>query len=176
MSNFFIMLAIFVVIAVVTAIVTVRSRKAEIKFDERQQIARGRAFEAGFYTLMLTLLGYIFCNNVMDISVLGVEIGIALCIIVSVGVFAMVGVLKDAFLEFNSSAKARGFFFGVLGGINLALGVWAVLDGRLFENGQLSLPVLNLSIGGLMLVVVACIAVRNALQKKQAAIEESEDE
>ena len=176
MSNFFIMLAIFVVIAVVTAIVTVRSRKAKIKFDERQQIARGRAFEAGFYTLMLTLLGYILCNNVMDISVLGVEIGIALCIIVSVGVFAVVGVFKDAFLEYNSSVKSRSILFAILGGLNLVLGLLALHDGQLLEDGRLDVSVINLAIGCLMLVVVTCIVVRNALQKKQTAIEESEDE
>ncbi|MBE6758699.1 MAG: hypothetical protein E7554_01225 [Ruminococcaceae bacterium] len=176
MLEFIIMLAIMVVIAVVTGAVTVKCRGKSAQFDERQLIARGKALGAGFYTLMLSLVCYIFYSKLVENPVLDASIGIGLCIIIGVAVFAVIGVAKDAFVGFTENASSRKVLFGILGGINLAMGVWAVLNGRLLEEGRLSVAVLNLAIGVVGAAVCIGLVIRGSAQKKQSAIEEADDE
>lgn len=176
MLDFIIMLAIMIVIAIITSVVTVKGRGKAAQFDERQLIARGKALGAGFYTLMLALVCYIFYSEIVENPVLDTSIGIALCIIIGVAVFAVIGVTKDAFVGFTENAARRKTLFGILGGVNLVFGVLGILDGSLIEDGKLSFSVLNLAIGALSAVVCIGLAIRSAQQKKQAALEESDDE
>ncbi len=176
MLEFIIMLAIMIVIAVVTGTVTVKGRSKSAQFDERQLIARGKALGAGFYTLMLALVCYIFYSEIVENPVLDTSIGIGLCIIIGVAVFAVIGVAKDAFVGFTENASSRKVLFGILSGVNLAMGVWSILDGRLLEEGKLGVSVLNLAIGAVAAVVCIGLAIRSARQKNQAALEEADDE
>jgi len=176
MLDFIIMLAIMIVVAIITSVAAVKGRGKTAQFDERQLIARGKALGAGFYTLMLALVCYIFYSEIVENPILDTSIGIGLCITIGVAVFAIIGVTKDAFVGFTENAARRKTLFGIIGGINLAMGVWGLLDGRMFEEGQLSVAVLNLAVGALAVAVCIGLAIRSAQQKKQAAIEESDDE
>ena len=176
MLDFIIMLAIMIVVAIITGVTTVKGTGKAVYFDERQLIARGKALGAGFYTLMLALVCYIFYSEIAENPILDASIGIALCIIIGVAVFAVIGVTKDAFVGFAENASKRKTLFGILGGINLAMGVLGILDGRLIEDGKLSFSVLNFAIGALAVVVCIGLAIRSAQQKKAAALEESDDE
>ena len=176
MLEFIIVLVIMVVIAVITALFNGKNRGKAAQFDERQLIARGKALGAGFYTLMLTLLCYIFYSESVENPILDASIGIGLCMIIGVAVFAVIGVTKDAFVGFTENASSRKVLFGILGGINHAMGVWAILDGRLFRDGKLDTALLNLAIGALAVVVCIGLAIRSVQQKKQAVLEEADDE
>ena len=176
MLDFIIVFAIMVVIAIFTSIVTVKSRKPGAKFDERQLIGRGKAAAAGFYTLMLVLGCYIFYDAFVTDSLLTPAIGIGLCIIVSAAAFAMVGIIKDAFVERSGTLKSRITLFIVLGAANIAMGVPAVIDGTLMENGKLGIATLNLAVGVTAVIVVVSLSIKAAMQKKATALEESDDE
>ncbi len=176
MTGFFIMLAIMLIIAALTGTFTVKSRGSKEKFDERQLIARGKAFEAGFYTLILLLFAYIVGREIIDLSIMDSGIAISLCAIIAVGVFGIVGIIKDGFVGYNVSNRGKKVLFGVLGAANLALGALAFHDGQLLENGRMDESVLNIAVG--VMAIAACIglAVRDARQKKAAALEEADDE
>lgn len=176
MLEFIIMLAIMAVIAIITSIATVKGSSKSAQFDERQLIARGKALGAGFYTLMLSLVCYIFYSKIVENPILDTSIGIGLCIIIGVAVFAVIGVTRDAFVGFAENAASRMKLFGVLGGINLLMGGWSALNGRLFDGGVLSFSVLNLAVGALAVAVCIGLAIRGARQKKQAAVEEADGE
>ncbi len=175
MLDFIIVLAIMVIVAIITSITTVKGRGKSVQFDERQLIARGKALGAGFYTLMLTLLCYIFYSKIAVNPILDTAIGIGLCIIIGVAVFAIIGITKDAFVGFTENASGKKKLFGFLGGINLAMGVLSILNGRLLEEGKLSFSVLNLAVGALAVTLCIGMIIRGAQQKKQAALEESDD-
>lgn len=176
MLDFIIMLAIMIVVAIITSVATVKGRGKAAQFDERQLIARGKALGAGFYTLMLALVCYIFYSEIVENPILDTSIGIGLCIIIGATVFAVIGVTKDAFVGFTENAFSRKVLLGILGGINLVLGVWDILDGRMIKDGKLSVAVLNLAAGAFAVVVCIGLAIRGARQKKQAALEEADDE
>lgn len=176
MIELIIMIAIMAVVAIITSAATVKSRNPGIKFDERQIIGRGKAAEAGFYTLMLSLLCYVFYHESVAEPLLPPAIGIGLCIIAGAAAFAMVGIIKDAFVERSGTVRGKIILFSILGACNILLSVLALIDGRLIENGKLDVSLLNIAVGVMSVLVVISLSVKAAMQKKSAALEAGDDE
>lgn len=94
--------------------------KAE--FDERQQLARGKAYKAGFYTLLVGLLAVylipIFTEwQPKDTALLPFAV-----ICVGVTVFACVAVANDAYLGIRQNPRAMLLVLGIVVVGNLTAG------------------------------------------------------
>ena len=112
--------------------------KAE--FDERQQLARGKAYKAGFYTLLVGLLAVylipIFTEwQPKDTALLPFAV-----ICVGVTVFACVAVANDAYLGIRQNPRAM-----------LLVGF---ADGLAVENSM------NFIIAAMGLIILAALAIR----------------
>ena len=126
-------------------------------YDERQILARGRAFMWGFFTLMLCLMAYGFTDMLIE-PWCDTLTGCIICICVSLLVFASICIRQDAFAGIGRNRKRNQTVLLVLTLVNLMFGVSHVIDGDLLREGLLCFRSVNLIVGvttGLVLLVFA---------------------
>ena len=85
----------------------------DLHFDERQERARGKAFQYGF----LTLMGCLFLYGASEMT-LGrwceAMAGVTLCIAISLVVFAVICIFKDAYLSLRENPRQVMTMFTLL--------------------------------------------------------------
>lgn len=140
-------------------------RKTEQKkgcdYDERQRLARGKAFQYGFFTLLgwIVVTGVIY-NDTMpqwcSLIVLNmIGAGIALL------VFGLYCIAKDAYLSLREKPLSMYIVTGVAGFSNLGVALHHFGEqGGLFEDGKLGLSMVNLILGIVFIVLLAVFFVK----------------
>ena len=128
--------------------------KAE--FDER---ARGKAYKAGFYTLLVGLLAVylipIFTEwQPKDTALLPFAV-----ICVGVTVFACVAVANDAYLGIRQNPRAMLFVLGIVVVGNLTAG-FSVMESVGFADGLAVENSMNFIIAAMGLIILAALAIR----------------
>lgn len=131
--------------------------KAE--FDERQQLARGKAYKAGFYTLLVGLLAVylipIFTEwQPKDTALLPFAV-----ICVGVTVFACVAVANDAYLGIRQNPRAMLLVIGIVVVGNLTAG-FSVMESAGFADGLAVENSMNFIIAAMGLIILAALAIR----------------
>lgn len=131
--------------------------KAE--FDERQQLARGKAYKAGFYTLLAGLLAVylipIFTEwQPKDTALLPFAV-----ICVGVTVFACVAVANDVYLGIRQNPRAMLLVLGIVVVGNLTAG-FSVMESVGFADGLAVENSMNFIIAAMGLIILAALAIR----------------
>lgn len=135
--------------------VEVGGRKCKEFYDERQMIARGQAYKTAFFTLMfyMCIVSFIseFSGNQLLMSFTGIWIGVCLSIIV----FAIVCIIKDAYMSLYENAKGIIMMFLVVGISNIGIGILNLEKQPIIENEALSIHCINLIMGIMFLIILA---------------------
>jgi 4-amino-4-deoxy-L-arabinose transferase-like glycosyltransferase len=131
-----------------------KKRVVRKEFDERQELARGKAFQYAFFTLLGCVL-VVGCFDCFDSLASGM-----LSICIAITVFAITAIRKDAYLSLYENPRTVMILFAVLAAFNLLLGIRAALDGKLVENGVLTFQVTNLLLAVMLLVVMIAYGLR----------------
>ena len=131
--------------------------KAE--FDERQQLARGKAYKAGFYTLLVGLLAVylipIFTEwQPKDTALLPFAV-----ICIGVTVFACVAVANDAYLGIRQNPRTMLLIMGIVVVCNLLAG-FSVIRSADFTNGITVQNSMNFIIAAMGLIILTALTVR----------------
>ena len=138
-----------------------KKKVLSMEFDERQERARGKAFQYGFFTLIISL--YIYGTSEM---VLGrwcdALMGITLCVTLAVSVFAITCILKDAYLSLKEKPRQIMTLFTLIAVFNLVVGGVYLWSGELVEDGVLTFRATN-PIVGLMVLVILIVYIVNYL-------------
>lgn len=124
-------------------------------YDERQILARGRAFMWGFFSLMICLMVYGLTDMLIE-PWCDTLTGCIICICVSLIVFAVICIRQDAFAGIGQKRKRNLTVLLVLTAANLFFGVSHIIDGDLLRDGLLSFRSVSLIVGattGLVLLV-----------------------
>lgn len=124
-------------------------------YDERQVLARGRAFMWGFFSLMICLMVYGLTDMLIE-PWCDTLTGCIICCCVSLIVFAVICIGQDAFAGIGRNRKRNLTVLVVVTAANLLFGVSHVIDGDLLRDGVLSFRSANLIVGittGIVLVV-----------------------
>lgn len=142
-------------------------------FDERQLLARGKAYRAAFFTLVgyVVVLALIaeMSKNFILLSIGGLWLGI----MISLLVFAITCILKDAYMSLYENAKGVLILFVIVALLNFGLTAGNIAHGmKLIEDNQLSGSSINLMIGIIFIIIAAVFAGKLLYDKKQ----EQEDE
>ena len=148
-------------------VVLLRRRKVlDFTFDERQERARGVAFKYAFFTLLVS----VFLYGVSEMAVgrwCDAMAGGCLCIAVSITVFAVICILKDAYLGLKERPRQIMTLFALIALVNLGLGAVQASRAGLLEDGVLSFRVVNPVMGVMMLVVLAVYIVNFLLRDRE---------
>ena len=144
--------------------------RGKVEYDERQIVARGKAYKAGFFTTLFYSLLF-FALSVTEIPFFQSVTGMLAGVFLGIAVFAVTAIRHDAYLGLN---EKKGSFL-VLGVIvtlaNLVSGVVAGMDGELMMDGQLTHRCLNPMAGVLFLVIVVALLLHD---RKAGEAEEEE--
>ena len=147
-----------------------KQKVLDMHFDERQERARGKAFQYGFLTLITAVYAY----GVSDI-VLGrwcdVLTGVTICLAVSLCVFAVTCILKDAYLSLREKPRTVMTMFVLISAVNLGFGVLYALSGDLVEDGVLTFRAVNPIIGVVTLVILIVYTVNHLLRDREEEAE-----
>jgi len=137
-------------------------------FDERQERARGQAFRYGFFTLMAAVVAYGAAEQFLGRWCEPLA-GTMLCVCAGAGVFAVICILKDAYLSLKEKPRQVMTLLVVLTAVNLTFGGVAWAGGSLVEDGVLTFRAVNLMVGVTTLVILAVYMVNSALRNKEEA-------
>ncbi len=154
------------ILAVILLKATKRDGKIKCRYDERQELARGRAFKYGFFTLLIGDAVYALLDEVgLGLPLTG---GGAAAIIIVIGVAVMVSysIWQDAYFSLNENRKRLMVVFGALGLCNLVIGIRHILDGTIQRDGILDFRIMNLLCGGLFLLVFVELAVKQIVDSR----------
>ena len=135
-----------------------RVKVLDMRFDERQERARGVAFRYAFYTLTACVLildcvdlAYHWCDALVS--------GI-LSVCIACTVLAVTAIRRDAYLGLYERPRRVMTLFAVIAAVNLVLGVSHVLDGSAVVDGVVTFWITNLLLGIMLTVVLAVYVLR----------------
>ena len=147
-----------------------KKKVLDMHFDERQELARGKAFQYGFFTL----LGASYVYGVSDM-LLGrwcdVPAGVTLCAALALCVFAITCILKDAYLSLREKPRTIMTMFALISAVNLGLGGMYACSGDLMENGVLTFRAVNPILGFAILVILIVYIVNHLLRSREEEAE-----
>ncbi len=152
--------AVSLTVGVLIVAVLFKKRVLDMTFDERQERARGQAFKLGFFTMMFCTAAYGISDAVLG-RWIDVITGCMLCVCISVTVFAVECIRKDAYLSLKERPWQVMTLFAILAAVNLGIGALNLHSGEVVENGVLTFRAINPMVGVMMLLVLAIYAVKH---------------
>ena len=138
------------------------------KFDERQKLARGRAFRAGFIAVLCyealygfaDLMGLRWCVNFTGILI-GLFLGLA--------AFAVAAIVQDAYLALNERMNNWLILCGVVVLVNSSCVLNQAVHGELVRDGMLTENWLNGLCAALFAVILCAQLIHNARARRAEA-------
>ena len=143
-----------------------KKKVLDMHFDERQELARGKAFQYAF----MTLIACAYLYGVSDVCIgrwCDVLTGVTICIALSIGVFAITCILKDAYLSLREKPGTIMTIFFLLAVMNLGLGGLYHHTGAIIENGVLTFRAVNPILGGTLLVILIVYIINFLLRDRK---------
>lgn len=153
-----------VVIAVMAA-VRKKQGRPKPEYDERQMAARGVAYRWAFLTLMLSLA---VNTGVEAIWGPWAKPGVSawMLIFLSIGVFIVACVRRDAYFAVAQDPKASLWLFGAVVVLQIPNIIITLRSGGFVEDGLLTWDALSPASGALFLVLTVCAIVRLRRQRE----------
>lgn len=129
-------------------------RRGTTDFDERQEQARGKAYQYGFFALAVSV--WFFPQLAEAFPWIGVEAGSMLCVDLGMTVFAVTAVWKDAYLEPHKRPERTAASLALAGAGCLCLSVFRLWREGLLVDGTLNLwaVVTAVSVSDLLVLAV----------------------
>lgn len=123
------------------------------KYDERQQLVRGRGFKYAFFTLMFYNVFYGILDVALEKRVMDNFTGMIIGIVLGAMVYAIYCIWNDGYFSLNENPRRVRIAFFAIGVFNLALAFWSIAHGTVMEDGILTFRGANLFCGIMMLII-----------------------
>lgn len=136
------------------------------KYDERQQLVRGRGFKYAFFTMVIYnfILGFLAFMEIQygDMGTEMINGILAGCV-----VYVVYCVWNDGYFSMNENMPRILVVLGLIGLMNIILGILSILQGKIMENGILTIRSTNLSCGLMILVLFIVVAIKHVRSKNE---------
>ena len=134
------------------------------KFDERQELIRGRGYKYAFFALLVYLVAYGVIGYTWFAPLAGAFLGL----VIGVGVYACYTIWQDAYFALNEKRRMYILLDALIFVINAAAGVSNVLEGRVMENGVVTGGgSLNLMCAVLFLVIMVMLLIKEIASRRE---------
>lgn len=141
------------------------------RYDERQQLARGKAFQAGFFTVLIYELLYAF-GDLMGLRWTVHFTGVMIGLFLGVAVFGAVAICKDAYLSLNEKPRGWMVLWAIIILANGACVANQIAHRELIRDGMLTADWLNALCGGLFVVILVAQLLHSARVRREEMEEE----
>lgn len=132
------------------------------QFDERQMQARGKAFQYGFFTLVIYDFFYAVLFEAEEPSWCNHTFGMLLGVMLSIIVWSAYAIFKDAYLGLREKPVGWSISFGLLGIFWILH--WGLHQER-SQKGKLGVEGFSLLLGITMLFIAAALITRQCMEK-----------
>ena len=157
---------ILLVAIVCTVIAKMAKKKGSLgkgEYDERQQIARGKAFTWAYATLLVYLAVWMVFRS-MEIPFFMEGISVMIGALLSIAVFVAGAIFQDAYFKASESPRTWLVIITAVSLLNLGIGIGRLFRGetiadRLYNN-------MNLFVGALFVVVLICVVIKRAIDRR----------
>lgn len=144
-------------------------------YDERQLLARGQAYKSAFFTLLFYIVAVSVLNDMLGISMFMSFCGVWIGVCLSIMVFVVNCIIKDAYMSLYENARGVIIVFSIVGIMNIGIGIPVILQGHPFqENGAISLDWTNLIVGVLFFIILIVFCGKLLYNKRHS--EEDDEE
>lgn len=146
---------------------TKKDGSSKCRYDERQQIVRGQAFKAAFFTLIFCDALYALEDAIVEKQFLYGADAMGMCIIISVVVYACYCIWNEGYFALNENRKRVLVAFALIALMNFVIfGIHAVNDG-IWEEGMLAPCILNLFCGVMFLVIFSVMLMKRMQNRSE---------
>lgn len=154
------------ILIIVVLTLTKTDGNIEPKYDERQLLERGKGFKLGFFVEMI-YTAFLILMYIMEIKVpVATEVLLFFGILLSVSVYAIYCIRKEAYISLNENAKKINIVFLVIGIANLLIGVSHCFSGGMIQDGVLTFRSLNL-ICGIFMMIMSIVIGTSQIESKE---------
>lgn len=154
-----------VIIGIITRLCR-KDKKLWSVYDERQQIARGKAYKYGFFTFLFELV-YLMVIAPTLTAYISMNIQCFLALVIGVLVYAIYCILNEAYFGVNDTMTKWSLMFGLIGAFNLIIGFIAFFEHEpnLAEDYPNGLT--NIICGFMMVICFATVMIKAQLNKRE---------
>lgn len=145
----------------------------EKSYDERQQRARAISFKSGFFTVLICNALYALSAALLGKPFCDVPTGCFLGICLGVTVFAVVSIMRDAYIPVKDTLRRYVILFAVIGGVNALSALRYLLDPEesMIVDGVLTFRCMNLIVTLMLVVILTAMLIKRGLDKREEAEE-----
>ncbi|MCM1130991.1 MAG: hypothetical protein NC310_03005 [Roseburia sp.] len=157
--------------------IVIRKKKSyQTQFDERQLKSRGTCFCVSFFFLLIFLFIDGIVRNLLDYEWSSYLVGVFTWGMLSIGVFAIMAIWKDAYTSEGENKLRFSIFLGVIGLIDCVVGIVLLMQDGFVINGQIGTAFINLLGGTVLLVTAINLFVKYKVDKRKVFMEDEEFE
>ncbi|MBP5385090.1 MAG: hypothetical protein J6Y57_08985 [Lachnospiraceae bacterium] len=154
----------FLVVAVI-AVICNKNRKLKTQYDERQQIARGKGFRFGFYSM----IAWAVINEILAFGAIELPIEPAMMafsyIFIGVATDVTYCIFHDAYWGLNNNKMRYLICFLFVAALNVFVVIRTLRSGELFVDGRLGTYGINAFCALLFVLIGIAIAIQMIREK-----------
>ena len=165
-------------VVVFLALITKGKKMQSPKYDERQELERGRGFKYAFFFLLTYYLLLIVAFDATDAVTPDYGALIGFGIITGIAIYVIYCIWHEAYFALNQKTVTVMILFGFIGLFNLGIAIGSYVNGVLIRNGRFGVNILNLFCALLFLAVFVATLLKKVADShgKSASGEDDEDE
>lgn len=135
------------------------------KYDERQELIRGRGFKYGFFTMIICNFLYASVDVIMDRRMIDSYAGMFICILVGMLVHISYCIWNGGYFALNENPKKVLIAFIAIALLNFGIFAMNLAHGEVMQNGMLTFRVANLFCGIMFLAIFAILLAKKMHDK-----------
>lgn len=138
------------------------------KFDERQELVRGRGYKYAFFTLIIYQMLYAAVKTGFGWAVLDDITGMFVGLFLSIAVYACYAIWHDAYFALNEKRRYYIGLFAAVTVLNAVIGIGHVARGEFVMDGVVRFSnSLNLMCAVLFLVILAVLLLKEIASRRE---------
>ncbi|MCR4678291.1 MAG: hypothetical protein K5679_06010 [Lachnospiraceae bacterium] len=145
------------------------------EYDERKKLVNGKAYEYGFYTMLVLSVIYVLAwfMGIAD-EFLSPGVAVMLITLIVAAVVGIYNVINDGYIAVNAYEGRVIASLSAILAVNILATIGGIRTGSLIKDGKLGISSVNAFCGLLMLALIVAILIRKARSKKENDDEELE--
>ena len=160
---------IALVVVVSTVMKLINKDNGTTKYDEMQEKARGIAYKYAFWTValiegILGVLGLTEAYSTFPLSGFMLHFTV---LIIGIMVQVCYSIWHHAYIGLNTNFKKFAICCSLFSIFNLLSVVRSITQGKMYVDGQLDYPFVNLLVALMFIIIAIELAIRNYLDKKE---------
>ncbi len=155
------------IILVVPVLFTSKLRKNQTpKYDERQELVRGKAYKYAFFAMLIFGAIYMYSSLFIGSELLLASVAIMIDMFVGLVVYGVYCIWNDAFATINGISKSYIIFLVCTVVLNLGNAIGTIKDGSIIANGTLTLDSISLVCAISLTIILITMLVKKLMNRE----------